>query len=234
MKNILSLISLVLSVHSCSKDEFIIQYPTTYTSTKFSGQNIRVYTRNGEIKDSKIISKLTKKVKQYFTDLDTTKIENELSVTYLSPSSLELTSLSSKYKDTLNLHETPEITYWENRFISYAVVGDGYKSYDFKGKHLKYQPLFKEDFTPSPLTGYNNAVKFKECNYVKDNGKVLLMPFVDHYFIRYDEFKETFLFWQAAKRANNSFDSQSFSKLGVRDTLVIQVFNVELNIKNKR
>ncbi|MFL1011967.1 hypothetical protein [Flavisericum labens] len=58
------------------------------------------------------------------------------------------------------------------------------------------------------------------------------MPFVDHYFISYDEFDETFEYWQAYKRTNNSFDSESYSKLGVRDTLLIQEFNVELHIKN--
>ncbi|MFL1011968.1 hypothetical protein [Flavisericum labens] len=149
MKIFLSLLITVVVLSSCAKEEeYIIEYPTTFTSTKFSGQNIRVFTRYGEVKDSEISTNLFKRVKQYLTDLDTTQIENDISVTYHSETSVELISMSSSFNKMLNLYETPEITYWESRDTSVAVVGNSYYSFDFNKNHLKYHPLFEEHFIP--------------------------------------------------------------------------------------
>jgi len=55
MKKFLSFLIGVLLFISCSKEEeYIIEYPTTFSPSEIYGQKIRVFTKKGEIKDSKI------------------------------------------------------------------------------------------------------------------------------------------------------------------------------------
>lgn len=224
MKRILSLILLILIVASCNQDEYIIEYPTTFVSTKISNQNIRVFTKKGEIKDSKITSELINRIKDKLTDVNNLNVQNEISVTYLSSTGIELNTINPPETQELNLHETPNITYWERKNVSKAVIG----VYDYNANHYKYQPLYFKILGVNALIN-STLFESQECLYAKKKGKAIVMPFLDFY---HKGKKDFYNYEYGVNKINNSFVSESFSKLGINDTIVVQEYNVELNIKN--
>jgi len=225
MKKFLSFLIGVLIFFSCSKEEeYVIEYPTTFTPSEIYGQKIRVFTKKGEIKDSKITLKLIERIKNYITDVENYDIVDAFSATYLSPTTLEIYNEDYTLPTLFNLHETPNITYWEDKNIRKGVIG----IYDYYSNHFKYKPLYYKDLGFNyPLN--SNAFELQECYYVKKNKNTLIMPFLDFYHIGYKNYNQ---YNNARRRINNVFISESFLNLGEKDTLVIQEYNLKLTIRN--
>ena len=225
MKKILSFFICALVFISCSKEEeYIIEYPTTFTPSEIHGQKIRVFTKKGEIKDSKTTLKIIERIKNHLTELENYNIADAFSATYLSPTSLEIYNEYYTLPTLFNLYETPSITYWEDKIIRKGSVG----VYDYYSNHFKYKPLYYKDLGFNYLIN-SNTFELQECYYVKKNGNTLIMPFLDFYHIGYKGYNQ---YKNARQRINNIFISESYNNLGEKDTLVVQEFNLELHIKD--
>ncbi len=210
---LLTIISIMFLVISCDKSS--INYPITYTSHSITGVSINIFTKSGEIVTPSIKNELIKKYENYLTDLDIMEIEGKLIVTYLSSGTIELVKFYSGDSEIRTVHEIAGLTYWEKTETDQIS-----SSLDFNNKHLSYHPLFFEESFISGATGFIQVTKLKECYYAKKIDNKILIPMLDY-------FHKTNYGYSSAS-INNAFNTESFSNLGVNDTLIVQEYYIEM------
>lgn len=223
--NLLVVICLLIITFSCNDDTNSFEYPTTYISRSVSEMNIKVYTNSGEITNRLIKDEFIKRYKDYLMELDKIEIEGELTATYISSNTVELSKKDLATSEIRTVHDLSGLIYWEKPEI-YNIVGS--PQLDFLIKYFSYHPLFMEEDTPivSPSGPNSTTFRLKECFYVKKKNNYLIMPYLDFYFKNaYQQF--------SVRRFNNKFNSDSISSLGVNDTIMIQEYNIEIKINSK-
>lgn len=83
-----------------------IEYPITYSSIPITGRNTAIFTKNGKIKDKKVINNFLKRYGNFYPNLDIVISKYKyLKATYISPISVIFSSSSADEADTLTVHD---------------------------------------------------------------------------------------------------------------------------------
>lgn len=209
---------LIIGLSSCKEDK--IQYPITYSSGLVTEHSISVYTKDGEITSSNVVTSVLNRYQFNFSNLQTGQTVGKLTATYLSEDSVELTINNIKENKLRAVHEKDGIIYWEKQDTSYSGIG-GFQI----GNLYKYHPFYYHEYKLVPPDGlYLTNTKFKECYYIIKDGGKLSIPMIEFVWIHYGSSNSmSFL------GINNSFYKEGLPDLFAKDTILVQQYLIEMN-----
>lgn len=216
---------MLLGLSSCKEEDNneLVSYPVTYTNVPVTESCFRVFTKNGEITNSITAHNFINKYGYSLTGMNNYNFSGKVTLTYLSPDSVELSMLDSDDTDTLTVHNKPELIYWEEKdttIIPFAISMDGRRS--FINNIFKYKPLYYEEFVMPLSSGYGMIAKYKKCYYAERDGANFILPMFD-VFYKYD-----ILSYTSGFAINNIFNRAFISYLDTNDTLIIKEYSLEL------
>lgn len=217
MKKLILLCCIVLVLLSCNND---IDYTRTYTATKIETENIKLFTRNGEIKNSKQIKGFVTRHQSYFdrpySHMLARLLEIPSELSFLSSQEAQFLSYESKALN-VNVVRIKDVIYIESKdttdtglryFTDPSFLPSIYDAM------FKYGELYRDTIK---LQGTNNAYGIieKRCNYFTQSGNKLKMPFMNFWY--FQPFST-----ESAGAINNTFDVKCIEMLEENDTLAIQ------------
>ncbi|HEY6914226.1 MAG TPA: hypothetical protein VI413_06070 [Paludibacter sp.] len=223
MKKLSLFFCLLVFLVSCGNE---IDYSATYTSDKFETGDVRLFTKNGEIKNSSTISSFLSRHKgRYFESSSMTNsyLQSSVTLQFLSATDAKLTYgnvqlLTVITKSNLIYLESKDTTYTGQRYYDYPGASES-----IYNAMLKYSPLYN-DTVLLANSDYNYFIRTKQCFYMTQSGNELKMPFMSYYYHEpYGEHSGTFI--------NNCFNVDCIKLMASNDTLAIQ--QAQLVLKKK-
>lgn len=181
--NFLLIIGLFLLI-SCTKDN---NYPKKYIRAEFQSGEVRLVTKNGEVKNREEINKFTEKIRNYFLNRENASdyvYSFEDDVNFMTGSEIEIV-FTSETKGTIREKSDNHNEYLTTNF-NLIRKGDYYiVSLDEVIEHYYYleNPRYKcipeiIERIPLPLAG--EIVKYRKPLYIKKNGDEILVSIVSY------------------------------------------------------
>lgn len=217
MKIFISLCCIVAALVSCNND---IDYTQTYIATKIETENIKLFTRNGEIKNSKQINSFVTRHQSYFNipygDMLARLLEIPSKVSFLSTQEAQFSFYESNAIN-VNVVRINDVIYIESK----DTTDSGMRYYTYPSLQtsindamFKYSGLYRDTIMfQGASTSY--GILEKKCNYFTQSGSTLKMPFMNYW--HFQPFSI-----QTANSINNTFNISCIGMLEENDTLAIQ------------
>jgi hypothetical protein len=217
MKKLLITIGILLFFISCNKKDDN-SYSGIFDSKSIQISAVRLFTKNGEIKDINTIRNFINNSDVDYFILKTDSIidaANKIMVEFLSNDKANFTYLDNI--EVRNVKEKNDITYFESEKISNTINSN---SESFYKKIITYFPLYSKDtIVPGP-SGILSITEFKHCYYANGNSSEIKFPLFSYLYVRHltgDYFSK-----ETASDLNNAFNENSVTFLNNNDTLAIQ------------
>src|SRR5690554_5404092 len=183
MKRLIFILSTVIVILSCEKQENGLEYPEIYYTQTVTEIGYRVFTIEGEIKNEEIKNSLITKSESVLPNYTTIRQEEDVCATILNKYQVFLEKGSS-ISDTLSIESLNSLYYWEeNEITTYypSIHSDFDKTANFTDtSFLSFIPLLYEESTTPLSTGYSKKIEQKTCFYIEKDADELIMPFVDY------------------------------------------------------
>jgi len=217
MKKLLITSGILLFFISCNKKDDI-SYSGIFDSKSIQISAVRLFTKNGEIKDINTIRHFINNSDVDYFILKTDSIidvANKLMIEFSSNDKANFT-----YSDNMevrNVKEKNDITYFESEKISSNFNSN---SESFNKKIITYFPLYSKDTIVSGPSGILSRTDFKHCYYANGNSSEIKFPLLSYLYVRHltgDYFSK-----EAISDLNNAFNENSITFLTDNDTLAIQ------------
>jgi len=217
----ISLILLIIGIIACKKDS--IQYPITYSSYSISGANIKVYTRDGEITSTALVSNVFAHYQSYLTNTVSADISGKFIANYISSDSVELTINNIKEDKRRSIHELAGMVYWEKQDTAWT----GRAPFWDMDYLFQYLPLYYNKYNAPAGSGYYQYVKSRDCYFITKNRGDLNLPMFD-----FVQIISEYNFIQSTKGINNSFNKDGLINFFAgynNDTILIQSYTVKMH-----
>ena len=219
MKKLLTLFCIIFLLISCKEE--IEDNSGTYISNNIEIGDIKLYSKSGEIKDSKTINNFIKAhdgIHYFIQNPDSAiDIKNRYKIVILPINQAKLinsgdtTNYSIISKNQVLYLETKDTMQYGNQATTL-----------FYQKMLMYNPIYSEIFdVPSPPYEFNSITKFKPCIYIILSENVITYPLLTyHYFQSYQDGASYSSLTR--RNINNIFNEESTKLLNETDTIAIQ------------
>lgn len=202
---------LVFGLVSCDKESE--QFPQFYSSVSVTNNVFRLFTKDGEITNSRVKEDFFNRFGDFVTPLYGS-IDGMKTGTYINPDDVVIKKVEEIGFDTLTVHANRDLIYWEEKDTSWFVKNS------FRDL-LEYKPLYLEE---SDYT-YNNITfkteRFMNCHYLRKVGNNLEYPMVE-IFYQYSS-NQGFRYYNI--RSNNKFNTAYISQFSATDTILICEYN---------
>jgi hypothetical protein len=223
MKKLLITSGIILFFISCNKKDEN-SYSGIFDSKSIQISAVRLFTKNGEIKDINTIQHFINNSDVDYFILKTDSIidvANKLMIEFSSNDKANFTYLDNM--EVRNVKVKSDITYFESENISRTFNSNG-ESFD--KKIITYFPLYSKDtIVPGP-SGILSRIDFKHCYYANGNSSEIKFPLMSYLYVRHltgDYFSK-----EAISDLNNAFNENSVTFLNDNDTLAIQQLSLIL------
>ena len=154
----------------------------------------------------------------HLNKLESDKIKGQIVASYLSADSVELTIDNIKENKRRAVREISGITYWEKPAISMIGIGPIFKVEDL----YKYHPLYYNEASAPPGSGYMKYANLKECYFTIQTGGKPNIPMFD--FLWIDDGRLA----QVNSQINNSFKKEGLVNFLANDTMMIRSYSIEM------
>lgn len=220
MKILLKLFCIVFLLISC-KDEIEIN-TGTYVSENIEIGTIKLYTKSGEIKDSKTISNFVKvhdKIPHFFIQNPDSNINvKDLFRIVILPANQAL-FIYSNDSTIYDIKSQNQILYLESKDTT---IYRSDVSSPFYEKMLKYSPFYSETLeVPHSSYVHVSYTKLKPCLYVTLSKNTITFPLLTYHY--FQSIPDGTSYNSLARRdLNNIFNEKSTNLLNVTDTIAVQ------------
>lgn len=238
-KGLIALAVLFAFISCSKKEDNWSSYSGTYIFRNVEISQVRMFTKNGEIKDGNTIHHFVQSHKTYdYFILNTDSIINiagESQIVFLANEKANLVNFSFD-KDIRNVIYKNNMIYFEAEDtlkIYHSMYGpnpDNPNTFSYYHKIITYSPLYA-DTLPKPVSLYYwGLIKLKQCNYAigsqthgKGSYSEIKYPLLSYSFIRHTTSVRV---GEGIKNSNNFFKENSLKDLAENDTVVIQQLQV--------
>jgi len=225
MKKVLTLFCIIFFLISCKEESE--DNTGTYVSQNIEIGTIKLYSKSGEIKDSKTIYNYINthdKERHFFIqNVDSTiNVKNLCAIEILPKNVAKL--INFRDSTIYTIKNQNQILYLESKDTSYDRHDE---ITPFYAKMFMYNPLYsKTSYTPYS-NGYNQITKFRNCKYLFLSKNRITYPLLTYnYFQSYQDglsYRS-----ETCSNINNIFNEESTKLLNATDTIAIQQINLIL------
>lgn len=215
----------LLVLTACSKDGDMprMDYPANFKYKQINNSSpVRMFTRNGEVKDQQLIRKFISNQNHgwYHPDGLSSEISDEGTFTLQSKS-------AATYVNG-NVVRDYDMAY-ANGVFTFTSTVEGTLLYNSSGEYgrtlyiaiCKYKPLMYDRQVLAPNTGYTYSYKTKAQKFAKLENDKLQFPFMIYTLKAYSG---PGAYSTSTFAHDNAFDESGISVLNSNDTLVVQEF----------
>lgn len=227
MRKNLAILIASLTIMSCSQNNSELK--GAYTSTYAEVNPIRLFTRNGEIKDeAKTLEFITRHGLSEFVPhygIDNSHA-NEVSITFKPGNTAIVTCFG--ITDVRNIVKS-------NGYI-YLEASDITTIYSFANESritqaLLLSPLYSKTTTVPTSSGYSNKTELKHCYFAKETNGSISLPLLNICIVTH--IPDQIYARESAYNLNNIFNPEISQNLSDVDTIAVQRIDVELEREKK-
>ena len=219
MKKLLTLFCIIFLLISCKEE--IEDNSGTYISNNIEIGDIKLYSKYGEIQDSKTINNFIKAHDElhYFIQNSDSAIEikNPYKIVILPTNQAKLinwgdtTNYSIIRKNQVLYLETKDTMQYGNQVTT-----------PFYQKMLMYSPIYSEIIdVPSPPYEFNSITRFNPCIYIFLSENVITYPLLTYLYFQFYQDGASYSSL-TYRNINNIFNKESTKLLNETDTIAIQ------------
>lgn len=209
-KHLIPIFSLFLLTHTaCENDSN--DYPIEYTSHEIVVNNIKVYTKDGDISDNPAGKDFIERHKNDLDQFDDKIYEGKITANYTSSSSVELTFENKT--ETRKVHQDAELIYWEAKEISTVPSS--------KNPFVLHKPLYNIESDLPASAGFTKKTEFKHCFYLKSDNDKLKFPIINIIY----KYNNGYVYYSGL---NNEFNKEVLTDFTATDTILVNQAWLEL------